>query len=105
MVEFLGLSLADAGLLTVRDGKPALKGEDEIRREERERALARLRAERNQRLAATDWVVVRAAERGEEVPAEWRAYRQALRDLPETVDEEALLSGDIPWPEPPQFPR
>ncbi|MBW6395554.1 phage tail assembly chaperone [Thermus sp. SYSU G05001] len=64
-------------------------------------AWAAFRAERDRRLAASDWIVARAYERGEPVPAAWAAYRQALRDLPERVSDEQLLSGQIPWPEPP----
>ena len=70
-------------------------------------AWAALRDERNRRLAATDWIVARAYERGEPVPEAWAAYRQALRDLPARLTDEQVLSGEIPWPEPPaqQSPR
>lgn len=44
------------------------------------------RMERNFRLAETDWVVVKYAESGSPVPAEWAAYRQALRDLPQNAN-------------------
>lgn len=69
-------------------------------------AWAALRAERNRRLAETDWIVVRAYERGESVPEAWAAYRQALRDLPQTLTDEEVLAwheglGEIPWPEVP----
>jgi len=66
-------------------------------------AWAAFRAERNRRLAATDWLVVRAYERGEPVPEAWAAYRQALRDLPGRLTDEQVLSGEIPWPEPPEL--
>jgi len=66
-------------------------------------AWAAFRAERNRRLAETDWVVARAYERGEPVPEAWAAYRQALRDLPEQLTDEQVLSGKIPWPEPPEL--
>jgi hypothetical protein len=66
-------------------------------------AWAAFRTERNRRLAETDWVVARAYERGEPVPEAWAAYRQALRDLPERLTDEQVLSGEIPWPEPPQL--
>ena len=42
---------------------------------------AALRAERDRLLAACDWVVVKAQEAGEAVPAAWATYRQALRDI------------------------
>lgn len=44
------------------------------------------RIERNFRLAETDWVVLRALERNESVPAEWLTYRQELRDLTTNPD-------------------
>lgn len=69
-------------------------------------AWAALRAERDRRLAATDWVVVKAYERGEPIPEIWANYRQALRDLPQTLTDEEVLAwhegrGSVPWPEVP----
>ena len=63
-------------------------------------AWAALRAERDRRLAETDWIVARAYERGEPVPEAWVAYRQALRDFPAQLTDEQVLSGEVPWPEP-----
>lgn len=65
-----------------------------------------LRAERDRRLAATDWVVVKAYERGEPIPEAWADYRQALRDLPQTLTDEEVLAwherrGNLAWPEKP----
>lgn len=51
------------------------------------------RIERNFRLAETDWMIIKCAEAGEQVPAAWAAYRQALRDLPLQTD----FNG-IDWP-------
>lgn len=73
----------------------------ESRQERVERALEALRTERNRRLAATDWTQLPDAPLSPEERAAWQAYRQALRDLPALVSEEDLLSGRIPWPEPP----
>lgn len=61
-------------------------------------AAARLRAERDRRLAASDYsqfpdYPISAAER-----EAWAAYRQALRDLPTTITNPA----DIAWPVPPK---
>lgn len=69
-------------------------------------AWAALRAERDRRLAATDWVVVKAYERGEPIPEVWADYRQALRDFPQALTDEAVLAwhegrGSVPWPEVP----
>jgi len=66
-------------------------------------AWVAVRAERDRRLAETDWVVARAYERGEPVPEAWAAYRQALRDLPERLTDKQVLSGEIPWPESPKL--
>lgn len=55
-----------------------------------------VRAERDRRLAESDWIVARAYERGEQVPGEWQTYRQALRDI--TTQTEPLA---IVWPDPP----
>lgn len=55
-----------------------------------------VRAERDRRLSACDWVVARASERGEPVPLDWTVYRQALRDITDQSDPLAIR-----WPEPP----
>ncbi len=60
--------------------------------------LAVLRRERNARLAACDWTQVPDAPLSEEQRAAWAAYRQALRDLPETTDPTAPK-----WPVPPDL--
>jgi hypothetical protein len=61
-------------------------------------ALAvQVRAERAARLAACDWVVARAMELAEAVPAPWLAYRAALRDVP----EQSGFPASVDWPEPP----
>ena len=41
------------------------------------------RDSRDNLLAECDWLVVKALELSQAVPAEWVAYRQALRDLPQ----------------------
>jgi hypothetical protein len=50
---------------------------------------AALRAKRDELLAACDWVVVKAQEAGEDVPAAWVTYRAALRNLPATTSDPA----------------
>lgn len=58
---------------------------------------ASVRADRDTRLFATDWVVIRAQEAGTPVSAEWVEYRQELRDVP-------LQPGfpeNISWPDSP----
>lgn len=56
-----------------------------------------IRAERDARLKETDLIIIRCAEAGEPVPAEWKAYRQALRDMP----EQAGFPDTVVWPEKP----
>lgn len=51
---------------------------------------------RDFKLGACDWVVTKAAEAGETVPAEWVTYRQALRDITEHTDWPHLDEND--WP-------
>ena len=60
--------------------------------------LARVARYRRERLLVlTDWVVTRAAERGESIETDWREYRQALRDVP----QQAGFPSAITWPEAP----
>ena len=57
----------------------------------------RIRAERTRLLAETDWVVIKARENGGQVPAAWKTYRVALRDLPAEQSDKTKYS-DITWP-------
>ena len=67
-----------------------------------------LREERNRRLAECDWIVTKNAEYGYNIPKEWRAYRQALRDLPsityapELDEDGSLKMNSVAWPTPPE---
>lgn len=61
-----------------------------------DRAWVQARGRRDQLLAACDWVVTRAADRGEPVPTDWQVYRQALRDITDQPDPMGLV-----WPERP----
>ncbi|MBP4049318.1 phage tail assembly chaperone [Chromobacterium violaceum] len=58
-------------------------------------ALIALRAERDQRLRACDWTQVQDAVLTAEQRSAWARYRQALRDLPETVTD----LSQIVWPQ------
>ena len=57
----------------------------------------RIRAERTRLLAETDWVVIKARENGGQVPAAWKTYRVALRDLPSEQSSKTKYS-EITWP-------
>ena len=63
-----------------------------------------LRIERNRRLAETDWIIVKGLEQSVNL-TEWKTYRQALRDLPATVEPELDDDGNltnVTWPEVPE---
>ena len=53
-----------------------------------------LRLERDEKLAETDWVTVRATDTGTPVSDEWNTYRQALRDITDTYSS----LEDVVWP-------
>lgn len=59
-------------------------------------AWAGIRYTRDSMLAASDWIVTRAIERGEPMPAAWSTYRQALRDI--TLQPDPF---NLSWPVPP----
>ena len=56
-----------------------------------------IRRERNRLLAETDWVVIKARENGGQVPAAWKTYRVALRDIP-SDQSDATKYSEITWP-------
>jgi hypothetical protein len=72
-------------------------------------AWTALRAERNARLAATDWTALSDAHLSQDRKDAWFAYRQELRDLPDLVTDEQVTSSansvPVPWPvDPTQTP-
>ena len=58
----------------------------------------RAKAKRSELLKETDWVVLRAKETGKQIPAIWKSYRQALRDI--TLQDNYPF--EIEWPERPE---
>ena len=58
--------------------------------------LNQVREVRDQKLAETDWVVIKEREEGGSVSnfADWKTYRQALRDITKTYKSLA----DVKWP-------
>ena len=62
--------------------------------------LDAVREVRNQKLAETDWVVIKEREEGGSVSnfADWKTYRQALRD----ITDSATSLDDVTWPEKPE---
>lgn len=66
--------------------------------------MDQLRAERNQRLTASDWsqTVDLQFIKSEEWRSNWAIYRQSLRDLPAQYAEQSMTSMLlVVWPEPP----
>ena len=59
-----------------------------------EQAERNIRSRRDGLLQETDWIVARAYERGEPVPANWVSYRQALRD----ITSQAGFPYSVEWP-------
>ena len=55
------------------------------------------RSKRDNLLAACDWRVTAATERGETPDANWQAYRQALRD----ISKQPGFPANIVWPQEP----
>ena len=53
----------------------------------------RIRSERDQKLAKTDWIVIKASETGVAETDAWKTYRQSLRDLTTQSDPD-----NITWP-------
>ena len=81
--------------------------EDEINAEltrlTNEEPMRLLRLERNKRLTACDWIITMHKELGTNIPAAWKTYRQALRDLPASASPSLDSYGDldltsVTWP-------
>lgn len=80
------------------DGNTVTKAEQEQQYQARidTSAANRVRATRDDLLNRTDWVVVKYKELGKAVPAEWKTYRQALRDITTHANFPHLNEDD--WP-------
>lgn len=85
----------------------SMPSEEAIKAKEQELAAAepmkQLRELRNRLIIETDWLAARASD-GPEIPAEWKTYRQQLRDLPATAEpklENGMLTN-VTWPEKPE---
>ena len=59
--------------------------------------LEDLRAERNAKLAETDWEITKHKELGTNIPTALKTYRQSLRDITDTYTS----LNDVVWPEKP----
>ena len=62
-----------------------------------------LRIERDKRLTDSDWIITMHKELGTNIPAAWKTYRQALRDLPASASPSLDANGkldstSVTWP-------
>jgi len=73
--------------------------EDEINAEltrlTNEEPMRLLRLERNKRVTACDWIITMHKELGTNIPAAWKTYRQALRDLPASANPTVDTRGEL----------
>ena len=61
--------------------------------------MEKLRSQRNEKLRQSDFSMLPDYRLSRENEEEWKAYRQSLRDIPETVED----PENPVWPEPPQL--
>ncbi len=88
---------ADPDRDRIKWGRRVSKTKTDLKRQENEQSLFKLRAERQQLLAASDWTQMPDADLSATERADWAVYRQALRDLTKTtIDPTSPV-----WPVPP----
>ena len=86
------------------DTKPTESEIDaEVTRLNNEEPMKLLRVERDRLLTACDWIITMHKELGTNIPAAWKTYRQALRDLPASASPSLdsnynLDSTSVTWP-------
>jgi hypothetical protein len=94
--------VARQGVIQMSDGNwyrnyVALDMSDEAKAALDAQQASSVRADRNARLAATDWRVIKALEDGNGLNFDLAAYRQALRDVP----SQPGFPLNVIWPEVP----
>lgn len=80
----------------VSSGSLVLKPQSEIDAAKAQTDMRILRGERNALLTASDWTQAVDAPLTDAKKAEWRTYRQALRDITDTSDP-----ANVTWPSQP----
>ena len=97
--DYSGLSWVDSG-----QTKPTESEIDaEVTRLDNAEPMRLLRIESDRRLTACDWIITMHKELGTNIPAAWKTYRQALRDLPASASPSLdsnynLDSTSVTWP-------
>jgi len=75
--------------------------EDGTWAEDTDTFLKHLKAERNLKLANSDWTQIPDSPLTTEQRTAWSTYRQELRDLPANLTGNEITVEDAPWPTPP----
>lgn len=88
--DYSGFIWQDSGTAPTEDEINA-----ELARLTNEEPMRLLRLERNKRLTACDWIVTMHKELGTNIPAAWKTYRQALRDLPASANPSVDSRGEL----------
>lgn len=96
--DYSGLQWLDSGTAPTESEIDA-----EVTRLNNAEPMRLLRLERNARLTACDWVITMHKELGTNIPAAWKTYRQALRDLPTSASPSLNSLGNldltsVTWP-------
>lgn len=92
-------SVVDMFADTTEDGVTTTKAEHETayQADLDAKAAESVRTQRDAKLAESDWMVIKSAETGIALAAEWATYRQALRD----ITEQDGFANEIDWPSEP----
>ena len=88
--DYSGFIWQDSGTAPTEDEINA-----ELARLTNEEPMRLLRLERNKRLTACDWIITMHKELGTNIPAAWKTYRQALRDLPASANPTVDTRGEL----------
>ena len=88
--DYSGFIWQDSGTAPTEDEINA-----ELTRLTNEEPMRLLRLERNKRLTACDWIITMHKELGTNIPAAWKTYRQALRDLPAGANPTVDTRGEL----------
>ena len=75
------------------DGSKIVKDDDALAAYQLIEKWKQVRQDRDRLLNETDWIVTKAKETNTNIPAAWKTYRQALRDVPSQSDPD-----NITWP-------
>ena len=80
------------------DAQTVTNNQDQADADTLARNWASLRTERNSLLVSSDWTQYNDSPLDDEAKADWAAYREELRDLPESADP-----ADPTWPHDPNW--